>query len=63
MAKSVVNETIEDKVVLVTGGAAGVGAAVVRTLLGENARVCFFTINFFLQYQCTLLHKHYTHRK
>lgn len=30
---------IEDKVFLVTGGAAGVGAAVVRSLLAENARV------------------------
>lgn len=31
---------VEDKVFLVTGGAAGVGAAVVRALLEENARVC-----------------------
>lgn len=30
---------IEDKVFLVTGGAAGVGAGVVRALLFENARV------------------------
>lgn len=30
---------IEDKVFLVTGGAAGVGAGVVRALLSENARV------------------------
>lgn len=33
---------IEDKVFLVTGGAAGVGAGVVRALLFENARVIIF---------------------
>lgn len=32
---------IVDKVFLVTGGAAGVGAGVVRALLSENARVNF----------------------
>lgn len=30
---------VEDKVFLVTGGAAGVGAGIVRALLAENARV------------------------
>lgn len=30
---------VEDKVFLVTGGAAGVGAGIVRALLRENARV------------------------
>lgn len=30
---------VEDKVFLVTGGAAGVGAGIVRALLTENARV------------------------
>ncbi|KAG6452920.1 15-hydroxyprostaglandin dehydrogenase [NAD(+)] [Manduca sexta] len=40
MAASVVKRSvyINDKVFLVTGGAAGVGAAVVRALLAENAR-------------------------
>lgn len=31
--------SVEDKVVLVTGGAAGIGAGLVRTLLSHNARV------------------------
>lgn len=36
------------KVVLVTGGAAGIGASLVRTLLCMNARVCrvLFKIRF-----------------
>lgn len=33
---------VEDKVFLVTGGAAGVGAGIVRALLAENARVGYY---------------------
>lgn len=37
---------VEDKVFLVTGGAAGVGAGIVRALLRENARVNTFIVFF-----------------
>lgn len=41
MASSIfkASQNIEEKVFVVTGGAAGVGAGVVRALLAENARV------------------------
>lgn len=39
MAVNMWSPNIKDKVFLVTGGAAGVGAAVVRHLFAENARV------------------------
>lgn len=45
MAVNVWSPNIEDKVFLVTGGAAGVGAAVVRRLLAENARVKQFLVH------------------
>jgi NAD(P)-dependent dehydrogenase (short-subunit alcohol dehydrogenase family) len=34
-----VNRRLENKVALVTGGAAGIGAAIVRRFVGEGARV------------------------
>lgn len=34
----------EDQVVIVTGGAAGIGAGLVRAILSQNARVSFYNL-------------------